>query len=93
MAVMNSNDEYKFEIVYQETLVKMFAKLFFILFQGPSGMSCVASNKVESPTAKVEGHRPWTTANLNPCVQIEKIRKFRLLIQNCRQQRDQLNLY
>ena len=43
-------------------------------------MSCVASNKVESPTAKVEGHRPWTTANLNPCVQIEKIRKFRLLL-------------
>ena len=54
-----------FEIVYLETLVKGL-QLFFIFFQveGPSG---VASNQVESLIAKVEGHGPWTTANLNPC--------------------------
>ena len=77
---MNCNEENKFEIVYQKNLVKMFAKLFFIFFQGPSGMSGVASKQVESPTAKMEGRRPRTTANLNPCLQIEKIQKFRLII-------------
>ena len=81
IAVMNNNDENKFfEIVYLETLVKRFAKLFFIFFQDPLSMSGVASNQVESPTSKVEGRGPRTTANLNPSLLIKKIRKFRLLI-------------
>ena len=57
-----------FEIVYLETLVKRFAKLFFISLS-PSG---VASNKVESLIAKLEDRGPWTTSNLNPCLLLHK---------------------
>ena len=79
IAVMNNNAKNKFWDRLLGDFGKKVCKVIF-LFPLKSGMSNVASNQIESPTAKVEGRRPRTTANLNPCLQIEKIQKFRLII-------------
>ena len=80
IAVMNNNAKNKFWDRLLGDFGKKVCKVIFYFRPLKSGMSSVASNQVESPTAKVEGHRPRTTANLNPCLQIEKIQKFRVII-------------